>query len=234
MSVKLEIEILRNVPLFAELDPPALNLLASQLRRRKLPGGTSVVYKGDASNALYLIASGRVKVHQATAGGDEVILDVKGAGDFFGEMSLLDGQPRSADVSTLEPSELLLLDGEALRDTITQQPTVAWTLLRLLSQRLRDQNEQTEVLMTRDVAGRVADKLLHLARSQGTLLPDGKSIRLDVRLTQGDLAALIGATRERVSRALTTFRKSGVIEWDKAGSHWIIKNQAALTKRARM
>lgn len=229
-----EIEILRKVPLFAELDAPALSLLASQLRRRKLPGGAPVVYKGDASNALYLIASGRVKIHQATTGGDEVILDVKGAGDFFGEMSLLDGQPRSADVSTLEPSELLLLDGEALRATITKQPAVAWTLLRLLSQRLRDQNQQTEVLMTRDVAGRVADRLLHLAESQGTLLPDGKSIRLDVRLTQGDLAALIGATRERVSRALTTFRSAGVIEWDKVGSHWIIKNKAALTKRARM
>jgi len=229
-----EAEILRNVPLFAELDADALGLLAARLRRRRLPGGTPVVYKGDPSGSLYLIASGRVKVHQATVSGDEVILDVKGRGDFFGEMSLLDGQPRSADVSTLEASELLLLDGEALREMITQQPAVAWTLLKLLSQRLREQNEQAEMLMTRDVAGRVADRLLRLAKSQGTLLPDGKSIKLEVHLTQSDIAALVGATRERVSRALTAFRASGAIAWDKDGGRWIIKNPAALAKRAQM
>ena len=227
-------DILRSVPLFADLDPDALTLLAARLRRRKLPGSTPVVYKGDPSGALYLIASGRVKVHQATTGGDEVILDVLGPGDFFGEMSLLDGQPRSADVSTLEPSELLLLGGDALRETIHQQPAVAWTLLRLLSQRLREQNAQSEMLMTRDVAGRVADRLLRLARSQGTLQPDGKSIQLDVRLTQSDIAALVGATRERVSRALSAFRTSGAIAWNKETGCWLLKSPEMLAKRAEM
>ena len=227
-------EILRQVPLFAELDTEALALLASRLRRRKLPGGTPVVYKGDPSGALYLIASGRVKVHQASTSGDEVILDVKGPGDFFGEMSLLDGQPRSADVSTLEASELLLLEGDALRETIHQQPAVAWTLLRLLSQRLREQNEQAEMLMTRDVAGRVADRLLRLGKSQGTLQPDGKSIQLDVRLTQSDIASLVGATRERVSRALSAFRTSGAIAWNKETGCWLLKSPEMLAKRAGM
>ncbi len=229
-----ESDILRRVPLFAELGEAALAALAARLRRRKVPAGTPVVYKGDPAGALYLIASGRVKVHQATAGGDEVILEVMGPGDFFGEMSLLDGQPRSADVSTLQATELLLLEGEALRETIQEQPAVAWTLLRILSQRLRDQNDRAEMLMTRDVAGRVADRLLKLAASQGSLLPDGKSTRLDVCLTQSDIAALIGATRERVSRALTAFRKSGAITWDKDGGCWVIRNPAALAKRAEM
>ena len=118
-------EILRQVPLFAGLDSEALALLAVRPRRRKLPAGTPIVYKGDPSGALYLIASGRVKVHQATTGGEELILDAKGPGDFFGEISLLDGQPRSADVSTLEASDLLLLEGDALRQTIHQPPAVA-------------------------------------------------------------------------------------------------------------
>ena len=166
--------------------------------------------------------------------GDEVIHNLLGPGSFFGEMSLLDGQPRSADVSTLQATELLLLEGEALRETITEQPAVAWTLLRILSQRLRDQNDRAEMLMTRDVAGRVADQLLKLSQSQGTPLPDGKGIRLDVCLTQSDIAALIGATRERVSRALTAFRKSGAILWDKDEGRWIIRNRAALAKRAEM
>lgn len=229
-----ETEILKNVPLFAGLGEDALAALAARLRRRKIPPGTPIVYKGDSAGPLYLIASGRVKVHEATLSGDEVIHNVLGAGNFFGEMSLLDGGPRSADVSTLQATELLLLEGEALRETIQEQPAVAWTLLRILSQRLRDQNDRAEMLMTRDVAGRVADQLLKLAQSQGTLLSDGKSIRLDVSLTQSDIAALIGATRERVSRALTAFRKSGAITWDKDGGHWIIRNKAALAKRAQM
>ena len=229
-----EADILRRVPLFAGLPDAALAALVARLRRRKMPGGTPVVYKGDPSGSLYLIAQGRVKVHQATASGDEVILEVLGPGDFFGEMSLLDGQPRSADVSTLDAAELLLLEGDALREIITEQPAVAWTLLRILSGRLRDQNERAEMLMTRDVAGRVADRLLRLAHSQGTPLPGGKGVRLDVTLTQSDIAALIGATRERVSRALTGFRSTGAIAFDKTDGRWTILKPAVLAKRAEM
>jgi len=228
-----ETDSLQRVPLFAEMPAEILTALAGRLRRRRLPADTPVVYKGDPSGAMYLIASGRVKVHQATAGGDEVILNVLGAGDFFGEMSLLDGLPRSADISTLEDTELLLLEGEALRDAINAQPAIAWTLLRVLTLRLRDQNERLEMLMTRDVAGRVADCLLRLARTQGTPVPGGKTC-VDVSITQGDIAALVGATRERVSRALTAFRASGAIVWDKDKSRWVIVSSAALTKRAQM
>ena len=237
--MSLEADILRNVPLFAGLPAGALASLASRLRRRQMPSGTPVVYKGDPSGALYLIESGRVKVHQATASGGEVILNILGPGDFFGEMSLLDGQPRSADISTLEPSALLLLEGDALRDIITAQPAVAWTLLQILSRRVRDANMQAEMMMTRDVPGRVAACLLRLAETQGTSLPSGGpypvgSVRVNVSLTQSDLAALIGATRERVSRALTAFRASGAIAWDKDTGRWIICRPALLAKRAEM
>jgi CRP/FNR family cyclic AMP-dependent transcriptional regulator len=229
-----ETDILQRVPLFADLPAETLASLAGRLRHRRLPPNTPVVYKGDPSGAMYLIASGRVKVHQATAGGDEIILNVLGSGDFFGEMSLIDGQPRSADISTLEATELLLLEEDALRDTIQEQPSVAWTLLRLLSLRLRDQNERVEALMTRDVAGRVAGELLRLARTQGAAIPGSKSICVDVCLTQSDIAALVGATRERVSRALTTFRTSGLISWNKDTGLWVICKPDALAKRAQM
>ena len=231
--MSLEANILRNVPLFAGLPEEALAALAARLRRRPLTAGTPVVYKGDPSGSLYLIESGRVKVHQATASGSEVILNILGPGDFFGEMSLLDGQPRSADISTLEPSVLLLLEGEALRNIITAQPTVAWTLLQILSLRVRDANMQAEMMMTRDVPGRVAACLLRLAETQGTALPNG-SLRVNVSLTQSDIAALIGATRERVSRALSAFRESGAIQWDKDTARWLICRPAALAKRAEM
>ncbi len=228
-----ETDSLRNVPLFAGLDDDALAALAGRLRRRRLPAGTPVVYKGDPSGALHIIASGRVKVHQATLRGDEVILSILGPGDCFGEMSLLDGEPRSADISTLEAAELLLLDGDALRETLAAHPAVAWTLLQILSKRVRDGNAEREMLMTRDVPGRVAGCLLRLAETSGRPQPDG-SVRLDLRLTQSDLAALIGATRERVSRALSAFRASGLIAWDKTPGCWVLCKPAALKKRAEL
>lgn len=223
------------VPLFADLPPAALETLAGHMQRRRLAGDAPIFYRGDPGGALYVIVSGRVKVHGSTAEGSEVIYDVLGPGNFFGDMSLLDGKPRSADVSTLEPTELLLLEGEALRETIEAQPSVAWTLLRILSQRLREQNDQVEMLMTRDVAGRVAALLLRLGRMQGTPLPpDGRRIRLDVQLSQGDIAAFVGATRERVSRILSNFRARGVLDWDKPNRCWIILDPDALAKRAQL
>lgn len=226
--------LLGRIPLFSSLTPEALCALAGRMRRRKLPGGAPVVYRGDPAGALYVILSGQVKVHTATASGSEVILDVQGPGAFFGEMSLLDGRPRSADVTTLSASELALLDGDALRETVEGQPAVAWALLRFLSVRLREQNDQMEMLMTRDVAGRVAGLLLNLADSQGKLLPDGKRVRVEVTLTQSDIAAFVGATRERVSRALSAFRTQGAIAWDKDAGRWIVCNRVLLMKRAEM
>lgn len=226
--------LLGRVPLFSSLSPDALAVLAARMRRRRLPDGSPVVYRGDPAGALYVILSGRVKIHTATSNGDEVILDVKGSGDFFGEMSLLDGRPRSADVSTLEETELALLDGDAMREAVEAQPKMAWALLRFLSVRLRDQNDQMEMQMTRDVAGRVAARLLHLAETQGKTMSNGKGVRIEVSLTQSDIAALVGATRERVSRALTTFRTQGAITWDKDAGRWVILNPTALRKRAEM
>lgn len=223
------------VPLFAGLAPEFLDTLACQMRRRRLPADTPIVYRGDPAGALYVIVRGRVKIHGSTASGGEVIFEVLGQGDFFGEMSLLDGKPRSADVSTLEPTELLLLEGEALRQTIEARPAVAWTLLGVLSQRLRAQNEQIEMLMTRDVAGRVAGLLARLAASQGVpLSPDDQSVRVDVHLSQSDIAAFVGATRERVSRVLSGFRERDILAWDKETGCWIVRDYAALVKRAGM
>ena len=203
------------------------------MRRRRLPAGTTVVYRGDPAGALYVIMTGRVKVHTATRGGDEVILEILKAGDFFGEMSLLDGQPRAADVSTVETTDLALLDGDAWRQAILEQPGIAVALLRILSERLREQNEKIEMLMTRDVTGRVAGLLLRLAATQGRGLPGG-TVRIEVNLSQSDIANFVGATRERVSRVLTAFRTQKLILWDKAASRWVVCQREALAKRAEM
>ncbi len=225
--------ILRNVPLFASLPPPALAALAARMRRRHTPTHTPVVYRNDPAGALYVIMAGRVKVHTATRSGDEVILGILKAGDFFGEMSLLDGQPRAADVSTLEPTELGLLDGDALRQAIQEQPGIAMTLLKILSERTREQNGKIEELMTLDVTGRVAGLLLRLAATQGQELPGG-GVRIEVKLSQSDIANFVGATRERVSRVLTGFRTQKAILWEASSGRWIVCNKVALAKRAEM
>ena len=226
---------LTQIFLFAGLPGDVLEVLAGRMRRRRYPADAPIVYRGDRSEALYVILSGRVKVHQATASGDDVIIDIKGAGDYFGEMALIEREPRSADVTTIEPSELAQMDGEDLRKVMEEQPAIAWALLRNLSQKVREQNERIEMLATRDVAGRVAATLLKLAASQGTALPpDSRRIRIEANLTQSDIAAIVGATRERVSRALSSFAKQGAILWDKGGKRWIICNQVALRKRADM
>lgn len=129
------------------------------------------------------------------------------------------------------PAETLAALAGRLRRRMPPDTPVVYRL-RVLTQRLRDQNGRMETLMTRDMAGRVADCLLRLARTQGTPQPDG--ICVDARLTQGDIAALVGATRERISRTLSAFRASGALAWDKDKSRWIILNLTALAKRAQM
>jgi len=226
-------DLLRNVPLFASLSDSALTVLAGRMRRRHMPANTPVVYRGDPGDALYIIVTGRVKVHTATLGGDEVILEILKSGDFFGDMSLLDGQPRAADVTTIEPTELALLDGDALQQAIREQPGIALSLLRILSQRLREQNEKTVTLGTRDVTGRVATHLLHLADTQGQPLPNG-AVRIEAKQSQSDIAASVGATRERVSRVLTAFRAQKLILWDKSAGRWVVCNRVGLARRAEM
>ena len=226
-------DLLRNVPLFSSLPSDALTALSSRMRRRQLPAHSTVVYRGDPAGALYIIVAGRVKIHTATSSGDEVIMNILKSGECFGEMSLLDGQPRDMDVTTVEPTELALLDGDALQQAFREQPGIALSLLHILSQRLRAQNENVQILTTRDVMGRVAARLLRLAETQGQTLPDG-GVRIEVSLSQSDIAAFIGATRERVSRVLTVFRAQKMIELDKPSGRWIIRNQDALAKRAEM
>lgn len=224
--------LLSQVPLFASLPDEARQTLAARMRRRRLPPATPILYRDDPAGAMYVIVGGRVKVHSATRNGDEVILAVLGAGAFFGEMSLLDGEARAADVSTLEPTEVAILEGAALHELVAAQPDVAWALLSALSRRVREQNRQMEMLMTRDVAGRVAALLLNLSGTQGRPAPDGRGVRIEASLTQSDIASFVGATRERVSRALSGFRSQGAIFWD--GAHWVVLKPDVLTRRAEL
>jgi CRP/FNR family cyclic AMP-dependent transcriptional regulator len=202
-------DLLRKVPLFAGLRPDALNGLAAQMRRRTFKRGTMIFHKDQAGDALYVIDSGRVRIFLPTESGTELTVEVSGTGDVFGELSLLDGRPRSASAEALEDTITFTLTREEFKAHLTATPQLAVALIELLSNRLRHVTEYAESLAYLDVHARLARTLLEMADRYG-VKRDG--IEIDFDLTQADLATMVGATRERVNRALAAFRSQGLLE----------------------
>jgi CRP/FNR family transcriptional regulator, cyclic AMP receptor protein len=221
---------LAELALFRGVPARELERLALLLHRRSFPAGSTVITADQPGDAVYTILSGSAKVHAIRPDGAEVILAVVGPGEVVGEMSLADSLGRSADVTTLEESILLWMDRSAFRTSVEEAPTLARNLAEVLSRRLRLTNAHLLSLATLDVPGRVAYQLLALAREYGESTPEGK--RIPIRLTQSDLAGLVGASRVRVNQALGYFRKHSLVSIDKEGNV-TLHDEAALALRAR-
>lgn len=199
------IQVLTQVPLFDGLPEAELRAFAPLLRERRFPKGSVILMQGDPGDALYLIGTGQVKVVLIGDDGREVILSVLGQGSFFGEMSLLDDQPRSAHVVAMEEATLLQLRREDFQTRLRTSPDVAIALLRELSRRLRRADDTIGSLALRDVNGRIAHLLMELADDEG-------GDRITRRLTHATLAQMVGASRETVSRTLRALVNAGVIQ----------------------
>jgi CRP/FNR family transcriptional regulator, cyclic AMP receptor protein len=204
---------LGDIPLFAGLGPPELQLIAERVRKHRYRGEKTVLQCEQPGGALFIILSGKVKVHNETPDGREDVLAFLAAGELFGEMSLLDGRGRSADVTTLEPTEVLILTREAMMECIYRSPRIGINLLATLAGRLRLANDTIRIQKTVDAPGRMAKQLLVLARQHRVDTPLG--VEIGTRLTQSDLAGLIGVTRETASKILSEFRSLGWLEIDK-------------------
>jgi CRP-like cAMP-binding protein len=202
-------EILRKVGLFSSLGDGLLQGLAQHLRRRVYPKGTIIFHKDQLGDALYIVDTGRVRIFLPAPGGEELTVDIAGPGDVFGELAVLDGRPRSASAEALEDVVVFTLErGQFLRH-LQATPALAAALVELLSGRLRHVTEYAESLAFLDIRARLARVLLEMADRYG-VRRDGVEIDLD--LTQTDLASMVGATRERVNRALSSFRSEGLVE----------------------
>jgi CRP/FNR family transcriptional regulator, cyclic AMP receptor protein len=202
--------LLRNVAIFAYLDDAALGGLARFVEPREFGAGAVIVGQDDPGEALYVLASGKVKVVLYGESGREIILSLfRTPGDFFGEMSLLDDQPRSATVIALERSTLLSLSRADFRTHLKAHPRTALEVLAELSRRLRRADEVIGNLALLDVYGRVARWLREQAESDGEETDEGVVIRQ--RPTQQEIAGLIGTSRETVSRALSELARRGHI-----------------------
>jgi CRP/FNR family transcriptional regulator, cyclic AMP receptor protein len=197
--------LLRSVPLFASLAVQDLEQLVGDLRRRRYARGQIVVAAGDPGDNLYLIESGRVKLAFTSPEGREVILDVMGPTDFFGELALLDGEPRSADAIAMEASVLCLLGRNEFLNFLEQRPHVAIMLLGVLSQRLRRDARLLQDAAFLDVPARLARTILRLAE------PGADGVARTPRLTQTDLAGIAGTTRETLNKWLGFYEDEGLI-----------------------
>lgn len=202
------IDFLKKVPLFSELEEGDLQELGSAVREHHYRKNVVIVHMDDPGNSLFILKSGVVKVTIDDAG-REMILRMLYPTDFFGDMSLIDGMPRSASVTTLEPSEALILHREHFVEIIEKSPTILLNMAAVLSRRLRATDELIRSLAFFDVYGKVARVLLTLAAEKGRATEQGTVI--DLRLTQQELAELAGMSRETMTRTLGAFQQAGVV-----------------------
>jgi len=195
---------LKSIPLFEGVPDAELRALAGRTATRSYPKQAIIVSEGDESDSLYLILSGRVKIYLADEHGKELILAIKGPGQYFGEM-VLDEQPRSASVMTLEPAQFAILSRADFRAFLLQHATVALQLIQNLIRVARGLNQNVRSLAMLDVYGRVARILLELAVER-----DGKLV-IPERLTQKDIAARGGAARAMIKRILRDLTAGGYV-----------------------
>ncbi len=205
-------ELLRKIPLFDGLADADLSRLAGALRRRTLPANTSLFTADAPGESVFIILSGTVKIHVEQADGTDVILAILGPSQTVGEMSPVDSLTRSASVDTLEQTTLLWMSRASFQACLRSMPEMAFNLVRILSQRLRLSNAQVQALAALDVPGRVARQILAFAEEYGAPVVGG--ILIPLRLTQTDLADMVGASRVSVNHALVEFRQHGYLSVD--------------------
>ena len=220
MATPVSTTVLKTVPLFAGFLDDQLRTIASVVTRRNVPRGAIVIVEGDPTDSLYIVISGRLKVMMSDADGKEVILAMLGPGEFFGEMGLIDDSPRSATVMSVEPCELIVLAKRDFKRCLVEHFDLAMTVMRGLVRRLREADRKIGSLALLDVYGRVARLLLDMAE-----MVNGQRV-VTKRLPKQDIAKMIGASREMVSRVMRDLQLGGFIEVK--GSQIVLRDKILL------
>jgi CRP/FNR family cyclic AMP-dependent transcriptional regulator len=213
--------LLKDIPLFSSIGDEKIYELIEAGSFRKISKNTIIINEGDNSDSLFIICGGKVKVMIHDNEGREIILSLLGEGDYFGEMSLLDGEPRSACVMTKEPTRLLMINKEDFKNICLNNKELAFNLIKDLMKRLREANKKIESLAFLDVYGRVSRLLLQLAKPNDG--PDNEKSVINERLTHQEIANMVGSSREMVSRILKKLSTEGYIT--------IKKKQITIEKR---
>ena len=215
-------DLLARSDLFSAFDEPALARVAAAARTNQYRRNELVVSEGDEANELYVVQSGRVAIVNRSIDGRESVMALMEEGDMFGEMPLFDGERRSADARALEPSTLLSVPYPPIREILDQRPQLLWEVVGLLVRRLRSTDAALADSVFLDVPGRTAKRLLELA---------GEADEFALPVTQEELAGMVGASRERVNKAIAAFVRLGWIE--QSERRYRILNRQQLQIRAR-
>jgi CRP-like cAMP-binding protein len=213
--------LLGRLPLFSELAPAELDAVVAVTRARLFAARDVVVRQGEPAEMAFAVVYGRLKVVRASGSGTEAVVAVLRKGEVFGEIAILDGGARSATVIALAPTLLLEIDRRKLHALLLKEPTVSYKLLLVLARRLRQSIGSREVV---DVPARLARQLIQLADDDGEPVTDG--VRLRTELSQRELGAMIGATRESVNRNLAALARRGVVRLE--GKQLVVVDVAAL------
>ncbi|HJZ48632.1 MAG TPA: Crp/Fnr family transcriptional regulator [Roseiflexaceae bacterium] len=209
-----KLELLRKVPTFARLTDDQLTLLARSVGTQIFERDEAIFHQGSIGSTLYIIVHGQVRIFTTSEAGQELTVTIFRDSDFFGEMALLDGQPRAASAEAMCRTITLTLHRAAFLHTINTCPPIAASVLEVMTIRLRQRNSVAEQLANLSAPQRVVRQLCDLAARYG--IADGGAIRIDLHLTQDDLASLSGTTRETVNRVLGSLRDQGLISVQRA------------------
>ena len=220
MATTVSTAVLKAVPLFASFPEEQLRMLTTVVTRKSAPRSTTIMAGGDPTDSLYIVLSGRLKVMMSDAEGKEVILSILGAGEIFGEMGLIDDEPRSATVITIEPCELLSLAKRDFKKSLAENFEMSMAVMRGLVKRLREADRKIGSLALLDVYGRVARLLLDMSENV-----NGEKV-VTKRLPKQDIAKMIGASREMVSRVMKDLQTGGYIEM--RGSTIVVRDSIML------
>jgi len=215
---------LDSFPIFADLTPQQVIWLKTRMHVHTFPADVDMIVVGTTGEVVYFILEGLVKVYSPQLDGSEVIIDLLGPGALVGEMSILDKSARSASVITLEETSVAWLSDEDFIEALRHFPALSFNLLRVLSARLRLTNEHMQALASLEVHGRVAHQLLAFAEFYGHPVPNG--IQISLRLPQGEIAELVGASRKRVNQAMGDLKRDGLILFDSDRRVTILNSQA--------
>ena len=219
-----ESRLLDTTDLFAALPPDVLDELRGHAQLRPLSRNEVLFEQGDASDALYVVQDGRVAIAAPSGDGRESVLAVLEEGALFGELPLFDEEPRSADARALTETTVIELGYEPVRAVLRERPELLWHIVKLLSMRLRTTNEALEDAVFLDVPARTAKRILELA---------GPAERFTLPVTQEELASMVGASRERVNKAISLFVRLGWLEIAGRNNYRIV-DRAAMEDRATL
>jgi CRP/FNR family transcriptional regulator, cyclic AMP receptor protein len=228
LEPSMAVDTLRRCILFAHVDDEGLRALAAQMRRRRFRRGEVIFHQDDIGDSLQVVISGSVKIVLPSEEGEEAIIASLQPGEFFGDLALLDGAPRSTTAAALEPTETLSLPREQFLQLLADDPRIVQALLRVLAGELRRLTGHVGELHFLDLAGRLAIRLVRLAR--GADPSAAGRVELNWPFTQSDLAAMIGGTRQSVNRVLSELVDEGLLTIERDAL--IINDLADLERRS--